>query len=183
MDQTVSTNRLPKIEQPLVSRDMNRWIGLSAVVALLVLIFDLMSKWLVVRELGPKTDRSHIEIAGSFFELRYSVNSGVAFGLFDGNSTLTGILVGLVVIPMIVVLFVMATRGPRWAIASGLVLGGAAGNLLDRVGDGVVTDFISVGRWPTFNLADTAITVGALVLIGLSLLDHDDKNTMDKATS
>ena len=85
---------------------------------------------------------------------------------------MAGLLVGIVIVPLVIVLILLASRGLPWAIASGLVLGGAAGNLIDRIGDSTVTDFVSVGRWPSFNVADASITIGAVILIGLSLLEH-----------
>ncbi|MCA9860340.1 MAG: signal peptidase II, partial [Thermomicrobiales bacterium] len=76
--------------------------------------------------------------------------------------------VGLVIVPLSIVLLYLAGRGASWAIGSGFVLGGAIGNLVDRIGDQTVTDFVSIGRWPSFNVADASITVGALLLIVLS---------------
>lgn len=145
-----------------------------AAVALLVTALDLSSKRIIVETIGPGAERSTLSVAGTFIELRYSVNSGIAFGLLDGYSTFTRILVGLVIAPMIVLLLALAGRGAGWALGSGLVLGGAAGNLIDRLGDGHVTDFVVVGRWPSFNLADAAISIGALVLLGLSLRERAD---------
>lgn len=171
-DVAVSTHHASKTEDNAIAGDAARWLGLAGLVALAVVVLDAASKWAIVREIGPDAARTHIGLLGSFAELRYTANGGVAFGLFDGNSTIAGILVGIVIVPLVVVLVVLAMRGKLWAIACGLVLGGAAGNLIDRIGDQTVTDFVSVGRWPSFNVADASITVGALILIGLSLLDH-----------
>lgn len=172
MGVAVSSNHASKSEHPLAAGDSARWLGLAAAVALAVVALDGITKWLVEREIGPNASRTHIEIAGSLLELRYTVNGGVAFGLLDGNSTVAGVLVGIVIVPLVVVLLVLSHRGTLWAVASGLVLGGAAGNLIDRLGDQRVTDFVSVGRFPSFNVADASITVGALILIGLSLREH-----------
>jgi signal peptidase II len=151
-------------------------VVLAVGVGLVVIALDTVSKWLITRELGPSGSRGTIQLVGDFIELHYARNSGVAFGMLSGSSTLAGILVGIVIVPLLAVLFVLAGRGPIWALAAGLVLGGAAGNLVDRIGDQTVTDFISVGRWPSFNLADSAITVGALLLIGLSVRDSNRKD-------
>ena len=75
----------------------------------------------------------------------------------------------IVFIPLVFVLLALAGRGKLWALGSGLVFGGALGNLIDRIGDESVTDFISVGRWPSFNVADSAITVGAMILDRIEL--------------
>jgi signal peptidase II len=171
-DVAVSTNHASKTEQRLFAPDAARWLGLAAVVALTVVVLDAITKWLIEREIGPGAGRAHIQLMGSFVELRYTLNSGVAFGFLSGSSTLAGILVAMVFVPLLAVLVIMAARGPLWAIAGGLVLGGAAGNLIDRIGDQTVRDFVSVGRFPSFNVADASITVGALILIGLSLFEH-----------
>lgn len=153
-----------------------RWLALAAGVTGVVVALDVLSKLLVTRELGPDGSKSSIQIAGDFIELHYALNSGVAFGMLSGSSSVAGLLVGIVIVPLVIVLIVLASRGPIWAVSAGLVIGGAAGNMIDRIGDRAVTDFISVGRWPSFNLADSAITVGAILLIGLSFWERDQDN-------
>ncbi len=98
--------------------------------------------------------------------LRYTRNSGAAFGVF-GNG---GVFLAILAATVVGALLLLAGRGAfasSWQqLAAGLIIGGASGNLVDRLRLGYVTDFIDVGRWPTFNVADTAITVGiALVVI------------------
>lgn len=171
-DVAVSTHHASETKHRWAAAETGRWLGLAAVVVLLVIAVDALSKWWIVREIGPGAGRTHIALIGSVLELRYTLNSGIAFGLLGGRSTIAGVMVGIVIVPLVIVLIVMASRGPLWAIAAGLVLGGAAGNLIDRIGDSAVTDFISVGRFPSFNVADASITVGALILIGLSFLDQ-----------
>jgi len=150
-----------------------RWTAAATAIAIVVLVIDALSKWLVVQSLGPGNSRRAVRIVGDFLEFRFGRNSGLAFGLLSGSSTVAALLVGAIILPLTVVLLILAGRGLLWSLGAGLVLGGALGNLVDRIGDQTVTDFISVGRWPSFNLADAAITVGALVLIGLSFLDRD----------
>lgn len=181
-DLAVSTNHASKTERRFSTVDSARWLAIAAAVALAVIGLDLLIKRLIEREIGPAASRTRIDVLGSFIELRYALNSGVAFGLFDGNSTIAGVLVGTVIVPLVLVLGLMITRGPLWAVAGGLVLGGAAGNLIDRIGDQHVIDFISVGRWPSFNIADASITVGALILIALSLLDYREATATDEAS-
>lgn len=177
----MSTNHLSRPDGKWVGAVSIGWLGLAAVVAALVVLCDALSKKLVENQIGPGQARSSISLIGDFVELRYALNSGVAFGLLSGNSSLAGILVLVVVVPLVAVLAILACRGPHWAIASGLVLGGAFGNLIDRYGDQQVTDFVSVGRWPAFNLADAAITVGALSLILLSLREHRSPGAQGEA--
>lgn len=92
-------------------------------------------------------------------------NTGVSFGRVTGN----GDAVLIAVVVLVAVLAVgLAVAPPRYRLALGILLGGAAGNLIDRVRHGAVLDFVDVPWWPTFNVADVAIVVGvALVVWGV----------------
>ena len=132
--------------------------------ALLVVAADQLSKmWirsnLVLRESLPER---------GLFRLTHIHNTGAAFGLFQDQSfplTIVAII-GTVVLPLFVLLF--SRRFPfldnrLGKPALGLVLGGTAGNLIDRLRLGYVTDFIDIGIWPTFNIADSAIVIGVIL--------------------
>ncbi|MDR3574041.1 MAG: signal peptidase II [Anaerolineaceae bacterium] len=101
-------------------------------------------------------------------------NTGVAFGLFQGKSQLFAVLAVLVAVAIIYYFPRVPSTDWTLRIAMGLQLGGALGNLVDRIFNvGQVTDFISVGNFPVFNLADASISVGVLVLLlGIWLQDH-----------
>lgn len=108
-----------------------------------------------------------------FFRITYGTNSGTAFGLFPNHTTLL-IFVSLIAIAFLVYFYrahAMPSLVLRFAI--GLQLGGAFGNLIDRVLNGKVVDFIDVGPWPIFNLADSSIVVGIFILIAALLLTKD----------
>jgi signal peptidase II len=100
-----------------------------------------------------------------FLAFENTRNKGVAFGLAgDVSAWLVGaMLVGLLV--LLVFLAARASNGTALWIAAGLLVGGALGNLADRVRDGAVTDFIDLPVWPTFNLADLAIVAGVVLLV------------------
>jgi signal peptidase II len=92
-------------------------------------------------------------------------NEGVAFGL---GGDISAVLIGVTIVLLVGLLVFLATRGGSgWLVwlPAALLLGGALGNLADRVRDGAVIDFIDLPLWPTFNLADLAITVGVLLLL------------------
>lgn len=91
-------------------------------------------------------------------------NSGIAFGLFSGTGPLLALIVGAAVVLLIGV-FVAHAHYPLAWLPGGLLLGGALGNLVDRVREGAVTDFIDLPSWPAFNLADSSITVGVVALL------------------
>ena len=97
-------------------------------------------------------------------ELVHVRNRGVAFGLFsDGGVVLVAI--GVASVLALLAFFATHSRRPLVWLPTGLLLGGAAGNLIDRLRQGYVTDFIDLPLWPAFNLADTCITIGVLSLL------------------
>ncbi|MEK7137350.1 MAG: signal peptidase II [Patescibacteria group bacterium] len=103
-------------------------------------------------------------ILGDFFALQFVENRGIAFGI-----TFHPILQGLLVAFALIFVCFLAYKQRREFlpnIAFGMILGGALANIFDRLDDGLVTDFISVGTFPTFNGADSFITIGVLLLLG-----------------
>ena len=98
------------------------------------------------------------------FEFDYVTNTGIAFGLFSDGEWLV-IAVTVVALGLLVGWFASDPTRPNLWFATGLLTGGALGNLADRVRDGAVTDFIDPPSWPAFNLADIAITVGVAILL------------------
>lgn len=144
-------------------------------IALLVFILDRITKAAIEAKVSVWET---IEIVPGVLNIVYTRNRGAAFGMFsnapDGVREFVLIGVSLVVMGMICWMLVQAVRGatpstPALRIALSLVLGGAAGNLFDRAVSGSVTDFVQVFigsyEWPSFNVADSAITVGAILLI------------------
>jgi len=138
--------------------------------ALFVLVLDQWTKWMVEVHLPPLT--SHNLIPG-LLDLTHVRNTGVAFGMFAthgssiGTTALT--LVGLFALAIVLWYFWRTPRADRLLLcALALVLGGAVGNLVDRIARGGVTDFIDVfvgnHHWHTFNVADSAITVGLVLM-------------------
>jgi signal peptidase II len=141
-------------------------------VSLAVLLLDQWSKWLVEMHLGP---HAHFEVIPGMLDLIHVQNTGVAFGLFashgDTFRTLLLLGLGLVALSFVGYYFWLVPKRDRILLSAlALVLGGAIGNLIDRLAQGGVTDFIDfyVGtwHWHTFNVADSAISVG----IGLMIL-------------
>jgi len=97
-------------------------------------------------------------------ELVHVRNRGVAFGFLSGGGGLV-VAATLVALAFLLFLFVRNPRRRMMWLPTGLLLGGAVGNLLDRLASGEVTDFLKVPLWPAFNVADVAITVGVLALL------------------
>lgn len=138
---------------------MNPRLRAAALVAV-VLVLDQVAKILVRADVTPGSRRELLPGV----DLVNTRNTGVAFSLFRDSGA---VLVIFTILAMVAVLVFFLSRPERrgaW-LPTGLLLGGAAGNLIDRLRDGGVTDFIDLPRWPAFNLADMAITVGVVLLI------------------
>ncbi len=138
--------------------------------ALLLVTADQLSKLWIRSNLA--VGESLFEVG--FFRLTRVHNTGAAFGLFQSQSFLLTIIALVGVAALLLYVFFFHHRFPflgNWLgkLALGLVLGGAVGNLVDRLRFGYVTDFIDIGIWPVFNIADTAVTVG-VILFAYSLL-------------
>lgn len=128
-----------------------------------VLIADQITKGLAETYLPRFPDQS-IPILGDLLRLTYVANRGAAFGILQ-DRTLFFVAVGLVVVVVIVASYrYFPVNGALLNIALGLQLGGAIGNLIDRIRYGYVVDFIDVAIWPVFNLADSAIVIGVGIL-------------------
>ena len=151
---------------------------LLAVVAALVLAADVVTKLLVVAELEG---RRAVSLLGGRLLLQVSRNSGAAFSFAEG-ATVVFTAVALAVV-VVIVRTAPRLRSRGWAAALGLLLGGATGNLVDRLlrapgpGRGAVVDFIDFRVWPVFNLADSAICVGGALAVLLSLRGVDVDGT------
>jgi signal peptidase II len=131
--------------------------------AMLVLALDQLSK-AAIRQFLEESGSSSVPILGGVVRLSYVENRGSAFGLFQ-NQTLFFIVVGVLVIAGILIVqrFIPVHR-TALAVCLGMSLGGAAGNLVDRVRLGHVFDFVDLTWWPVFNVADSAIVIGVLIL-------------------
>ena len=144
-------------------------LPLVLAVAAAVLVADVISKALAVRELG---DRDPVELLGGLLTLRLVRNPGAAFGMAQGLTIAFTVVAGIVVV--VILRLSRRLRSTPWAVALGLVLGGAVGNLVDRVfrapapGRGHVVDFLELPHWPVFNLADSAIVTAAVLMVLLS---------------
>ncbi len=146
--------------------------------ALLVLAADQASK-AAIRQYLAESGSSSVPILRGLVRLSYVENRGSAFGLFQ-NQTLFFIVIGILVVAGILVgqRFVPSHR-TALALCLGLQLGGASGNLLDRIRDGYVFDFIDLTWWPVFNVADSAIVVGVFVLAYHLLTSPTDQKQRD----
>ncbi len=157
----------PAANRPAVQH--KRRVGVLIGVAIAVLALDIVTKVVVVATLS---NRAPISLLGGFLHLRVSRNPGAAFSL---GTSLT-VLYSLIAITVIIVILRTSRRirSLGWAITLGLLLGGATGNLTDRIFRypgpfrGWVVDWIQIPHWPVFNLADSAIVCGGILAVLLS---------------
>ncbi len=104
-----------------------------------------------------------IAIVGSFIGLARSLNPGIAFSIMLPQALQTPLILFAL---FLIVLLAMQSKLSVWsAVGFGIIIGGALGNIVDRLADGMVTDFIQVGSFPVFNIADSCITVGVILLL------------------
>lgn len=172
---------------PLAETAPRRRAGLLLGLAAVVLAADLVSKLVVVATLQ---DGPPVRLLGGLLTLTHARNPGAAFSI-GTNATLLFTVVAVVVV-LAVLRVVPQVRHGGWALALGLLLGGALGNLVDRLFRdpgplrGAVVDWIRVPYWPTFNLADCGIVVGGLLAallsvrgVGLDGTRHDDDHAAE----
>lgn len=142
--------------------------SLAGAVCGLVFAADQAAKAAIEAHLVPG---QYEEVLGPL-ELTLSHNRGVAFGL-AGGAGVKLVLTTALALGVIGYLFARNPQRPGMWLAVGLVAGGAIGNLADRIRADAVTDFIAVGSWPAFNLADVSITLGVLLLVYLYFRDAE----------
>ena len=141
------------------------FLGLAAT----IVVLDQLTKAWLTSFLAPGES---VDVIGDLVRLVHGQNNGGLFGLFSGQA-LPFATVSLVVVALIVAYHARSGRSPYLSVTLGLLLGGALGNLIDRVRLGYVVDFVDAGvgqvRWYTFNVADAAISVAILLLLAASV--------------
>jgi signal peptidase II len=144
------------------------WSTFLAVAAAVVVADQLAKAWLT-SFLAPGES---VDVVGDVIRLVHGQNAGGLFGVFQGQA-LPFALISVVVVGLIVLFHARSGRNPYLSITLGLLLGGALGNLADRIRLGYVVDFVDAGlgttRWYTFNVADAAISVAILLLLAASV--------------
>lgn len=161
------------------------------ILAAILLVADQISKWIVVEKVmrpegvttTPFLSPHFIEVT-PFFNLVMTWNRGVSFGIFNNHGEWNALALSALSLVIVAVLLVWLWRAQTRLIAYalGAIIGGALGNVIDRVRWGAVADFLDAHafgwHWPAFNLADSAITIGAVLLVLDSLFTrrNSDKN-------
>ena len=151
--------------------------GSLVLIVAVIIVLDQWTKSLVLKNIPVNQMWRPGEWPISWFRFVYVQNTGVAFGMFKDQSTLFTILPFIV--SALIIYYYVQIPNPDWALrlALSMQLGGAIGNLIDRLTLGFVVDFVSVGKFPVFNVADSCITVG----VGILLLDMFIEERREKA--
>jgi signal peptidase II len=138
---------------------MAPWLRAGAVTAV-VIALDQATKAIVRSSVAPG-DKDGV-LPG--VEIVHVQNEGVAFNQLGGGGTIVAIVVGVALLALMAY-FATHLHKPLVWLPTGMLLGGALGNIIDRIREGAVTDFVKLPAWPAFNVADTSITLGVLVLL------------------
>lgn len=146
-----------------------RWIYTVPVV---IIVLDQILKRLIFTWLGPDAAVHRWEVLGSAVAFEYVENRGAAFGILPEQTELLTAVSIAISIFAIVVMHREMQHHPLSALAIGMIVGGAVGNIVDRIWHGFVVDFVAVGMWPKFNLADSMISIGVVLLLVSSFRDE-----------
>jgi signal peptidase II len=163
-----------------VTEKQRVWVVPAVMVGVTLLLDQLTKQW-ILSALGPEPGARAIDVVEPWVRLVYTQNTGVAFSLFRNASN---VFIPIALLICAGAVYYYATQLPNRRtpvqLALGLVLGGALGNIIDRVRLGFVVDFVQVGSFPVFNVADSAITVGTtLLLVVLVFFEHRDSRSLE----
>jgi signal peptidase II len=160
--------QLPETEPAPERAGSLQWAGMLCVAAVAI-VADQLTKHLVADRLAVGDSDEVLP----FLSITHVHNTGIAFGVMPNRLELVTVLTGIAVAWMLLHFARSGARHVLFPVALGLLIGGSVSNLLDRVRQSYVVDFIDLPRWPTFNLADTFIVCGvALLLIGFARLER-----------
>lgn len=150
-----------------------------------VIALDQWTKWLVRTNLSFQDTwlPNWLQWLSPYARIVHWSNSGAAFGSFQNGNTVFSILAVIVI--AVILYYYPRVEANDWTLrlAMALQMGGAAGNLIDRLRMGQVTDFISIGTFPVFNVADSSISIGvAVLLLGVWLKEREEKRAAARTT-
>lgn len=149
-------------------------------ISILTLVVDIFTKQLVLNTL---IEHQSISIINNFFNITFAKNTGVAFSFLEGKVPLIILMTSIII--LLILKYIKSTNPNKYeTICYGLIIGGAIGNLIDRIIYGYVIDFLDFNLFgypfPIFNLADTAIVIGIFALIILSLIESRNQNEINR---
>ena len=153
----------------------SHYARLGYITAIVIIIADQSSKWWIFEKIMQPP---RIINVNEYFNLVLTWNNGISFGLFNNDNEINALIISLIAVVIIIFLIRLLSKSKsrKLSIGLGMIIGGAIGNVIDRSIYGAVMDFldvhINVYHWPAFNIADSGITVGALILVFDSLFSQ-----------
>jgi signal peptidase II len=139
-------------------------MGFIFLVAFIVILLDQASKRFIEASIPYNTSWMPVEWLAPFFQITHIGNTGIAFGLFSGGGMIFALVAVVVTGAIIYMAYTLPPGHKLMRVILGVILGGAIGNLIDRLRQSYVTDFLDFGPWPVFNFADMAVVFGAIAL-------------------
>ncbi len=155
----------------------------SGTLALLTVATDQATKALMTRWIGPSSSDHRYDLLGTVLGFEFVRNTGVAFGLLQGRQWLVSILAIVVLAGFLLAFWRELPSHRLLQVGVGLIVGGSVGNLVDRFRLGYVVDFIAVGEFPRFNIADSAITVGLVFLCAFLVFEPGHHEEPDRSVN
>ncbi len=157
-----------------------KWVLLLLPIVAIVVLLDQWTKSLVKSAIPVGASIVPPTFLGDFLQILHWKNTGAAFGIFQNANLILMILGILIIIVLTSYYFLMKDDNLLIRIGLSLAIGGAIGNLIDRVTQGYVTDFISLGHFPIFNVGDSAVTVGVGLMVLALLLETNHKKPLSE---
>jgi signal peptidase II len=152
-------------------------------VAFFIILLDQASKYYISATIPYNTSWMPLEWLAPFFQITHIGNTGIAFGLFSGGGMIFALIAIAVTGAIIYIAYTLPPGHMAMRITLGVILGGAIGNLIDRLRQGYVTDFLDFGPWPVFNVADMAVVFGAIVLALLMFQEERQLKAAEQETA
>lgn len=171
------------VETPAETHTTTRHRALLPALAAAVIIVDQLTKLVIESTLPLYESWAPIPAIAAFFQISHVSNTGMAFGLFPAGSMLFAAAPVVVSLAILAYNYTLQSDQRLLRVALGLQLGGALGNLIDRVRIGHVTDFLDFGPWPVFNLADLSVVSGAIVLAWYFWQEGRERNEAEQQTT
>ena len=154
---------------------ISRCARLGYLTAIIVILADQFTKWWILEKVMQPP---RVITFNEYFNIVLTWNNGISFGLFNNENRVNALIISLIATAIIIFLIRLLSKAEtkKPAIGMGLIIGGAIGNVIDRGIHGAVMDFLdvhfNVHHWPAFNIADSCITVGAIILVIDSLFSQ-----------
>lgn len=149
-----------------------RWLIAAAAVAVAAFALDQVSKLIIRAQLDPGDTWPE---GWELIRITHVRNTGAAFGILQDATAMLTIASIVLSVAVVIAIYRLAGSRPWYTLCLGLVLGGALGNLIERLRLGHVTDFIDPMRYPSFNIADSSIVIGVVAMLVLSAFDGDEE--------